>query len=98
MNIYNKKFTNNLPVNNQDKNAFNMNLELRKRFHHIINPKNIINLNKSEDFNVDSYSKDQQSFKHYKTLRERNEIKEYRKKKYISIFNNSTIFTEIKKE
>ena len=91
MNIYNKKFTNNLPVNNQDKNAFNMNLELKKRFHHIINPKNIINLNKSEDFSVDSYSKDQQSFRYYKTLKERNEIKEYRKKNYISIFNNSIL-------
>ena len=88
-NTYTKKIINNLPEKINDKNFYKSILEKRKIFEHIMNQESITNLNKSEDNNFDSYCNDQQSFRYYKTLRERNEMKEDRKKIYIPILNNS---------
>ena len=87
INIYNKT-RNQLPVKSQDKNIHNLNLERIKRFHFIGNRKNSINLNKTDDYSFDSNNNNYKCFKSYKTLRERKEIKENSRKKYISKINN----------
>ena len=89
--IYNKKISNTQTVKNQDKNILKLNSEKTKGFHRIIIPKTITNVNKTDNYNNDSNSIEQLSLRYYKTLRERNEMKENtkdRKRRYISIFNN----------
>jgi len=92
MNIYNTKITTNESVKSH-KNFFKSYLENNKTPHNIINYKSIINLNKTED-SLDTDNDEKLSLRYYKTIKEREKIKEYKKKIYISIFNNSPLLSD----
>ena len=80
MNIYNTKITTNQSVKSH-KNFFKSYLENNKTSNNIINYKSIINLNKTEN-SLDTDNDEKLSLRYYKTIKEREKIKEY-KKKYI---------------
>ena len=92
MNIYNTKNINNQTGISQD-NFFKQILGNRNTFRNNKNQNSFINMNKTE-VSFDIFNNEKLSLRYYKTMKERKEIKEYNKKRYISIFKKLPLVSD----
>ena len=91
--INNNKIINELRMKTKFNDFFNSTLDNNKILHPVFSLNDSIDINNTGEYTLNSYSKDQQNPRFYKSLKERNEMKKHRKKRYIPITNKHILPT-----